>query len=99
MNYDSFELINNESGKRFEFTVDGSTAFILYKKIGEKELELFHTEVPESLEGKGVGKALAQKALQYCKTNGIKILPTCPFLAAYIQRHPEWNSIVINSAS
>ena len=93
MNYEAIELTNNKDKKRFELKIDGNIAFILYKIIDDNTWELFHTEVPETLEGKGVGKVLAEKAFQYCKEHGITINPTCPFLKTYILRHPEWKVI------
>ncbi|MEP6677083.1 MAG: GNAT family N-acetyltransferase [Ferruginibacter sp.] len=95
MNYDVLELVRNESKKRFELEVEGVVAFILYRSVNENILDLYHTEVPASLEGKGAGKALVEKTLQYCKTNHLQIIASCPFVAAYILRHPEWKAITV----
>jgi predicted GNAT family acetyltransferase len=83
----------DEAAKRFELAVDGGTAFIEYKLSGHT-LFLIHTEVPRELEGKGVGGAIVLKALQYAKDNGYEIVPLCPFVQTWLERHKEWKTIV-----
>jgi predicted GNAT family acetyltransferase len=53
-----------------------------------------HTNVPDSLRGKGVGMALAQRVIADARAEGFKIVPLCRFLAAQVQRHPEWNDVI-----
>ena len=92
-NIEETDLINNEAGSRFELTIDGHTAFVDYETT--PVLTLTHTEVPEALEGKGIGKILAAKVFAYLQTTGKKAKVLCPFLAAYLKRHPEWQHIAI----
>lgn len=63
MNYAEQMIRNNDAAKRLELEVEGSLAFIDYK-LSHQMLFLIHTEVPPALEGKGVGSAIVQKALQ-----------------------------------
>jgi predicted GNAT family acetyltransferase len=53
-----------------------------------------HTDVDPKWEGKGVGAALVQGALDDVRARGLKVRPFCPFVAAYIRRHPEYDDIV-----
>ena len=69
MNYDELKLRVNTTLNQFELEVGQDIAFIEYKLSGNT-LFLIHTEVPHELEGKGVGTAIVQKALQYAKDNG-----------------------------
>lgn len=89
-------LIRNEDKKRFELEVEGHTAFIEYIIDNNNTMYLTHTEVPNALGGKGVGKAIVEKTLTYLKDNGFKLAPLCPFVAAYLKRNPEWKSILAN---
>lgn len=97
MKYGEEKLQIDTASNRLELAIEGSTAFIEYKLAGQT-LFLIHTEVPQELEGKGVGGAIVQKALQYAKDNDYKIVPICPFVQAYLKRHTEWNDIVAPDA-
>jgi len=88
------ELILNEDKKRFELHVDNHIAFIEYIINNENIMFLTHTEVPRALEGKGVGKNIVEKALNYIKDHNYTLAPLCPFVAAYLKRNPEWKSLL-----
>lgn len=87
-------LVNNQEKKRFELEVEGKVAFIEYILNNENIMFLTHTEVPVGLEGKGVGSVIVSKALDYIKDNGYTLAPLCPFVAAYLKRHPERKEIL-----
>lgn len=86
-------LINNEAEGRFELTIDGHTAFVVYEL--SPVLTLMHTEVPEALGGRGIGKVLAEKVFTYLQAKGKKAKVLCPFLVAYVKRHPEWQGVTL----
>jgi len=81
-------LILNDARSRFEETVDGSTALLTFNRNG-KRLVLIHTEVPEELEGHGLGSKLATFALNYARENDLTVVPRCPFVKSYLERHPD----------
>lgn len=97
MNLEQLKLKVNSALKRLELEAEGSTAFIEYK-ASHQLLFLIHTEVPPALEGKGVGSAIVEKALQHAKDNGYKIVALCVFVQAYLKRHKEWNDSVASDA-
>ena len=66
-----------------------------YIKSINGEIYLTHTEVPRELEGKGIGSQLVEKTLQDIERQGLRLVPLCPFVAAYIKKHPEWRRIVM----
>jgi predicted GNAT family acetyltransferase len=79
---------------RYEIEVDGEVAgFLLYRRE-PGVLELVHTDVDPRFEGKGVGAALVQGALDDIRARGLKLRPFCPFVAKYIQRHPDYQDLV-----
>jgi predicted GNAT family acetyltransferase len=55
---------------------------------------LVHTDVASSAEGSGVGSALVAGALDDIRSRGLRVVPLCPFVAAYIRRHPEYDALV-----
>lgn len=88
-------FVQNTEKKRFELHVENQIAFIDYMITNENVIYLTHTEVPESLSGKGVGSAVVEKTLEFLKDNSYKLVPQCSFIAKYVVKHPEWKSIVV----
>ncbi len=91
--YKSLELVNNTEKQQFELEIDGSTAIIEYRQ-SPVQITLLHTEVPPALEGKGAGTAIVEKTLDYIEKNHLKLVPICPFVVAYLKRHPEWKRVL-----
>ncbi len=87
------ELINNTDQKQFQLKVDDATVYIEYIEAKGK-IYFTHTEVPLALEGKGYGGKIVKMALEHVRQRNIDLVPLCPFVAAYIKRHPEWKDIV-----
>ncbi len=88
------ELTDNTARRRFEMAVEGAVAYVEYAPRAGGTLELIHTEVPQSLSGRGVGSRLAEAVLQQARQRGIGVVPTCEFIAAYVERHPEFRDLV-----
>ena len=84
---------NNPDKNRFEAAIPAGTAVCEYMKVGNT-LIFTHTEVPEALEGQGIGGALAKAGLEYVREHDFTTAPLCPFVKAYIQRHPEYKPLV-----
>ena len=92
-NPDEIEVADNEAGQRYEALVDGQLAVITYRRQGDR-IVFIHTEVPEALEGRGIAGAMARVALDEARAQGLEVIPRCPFVAAYIRRHPEYLDLV-----
>lgn len=88
-------LIDNAEKNQYEIHINGDSARIEYIKAQGK-IFLTHTEVPSKFEGKGIGSALVKKVLDDIRQKGLILVPLCPFVAAYINRHPEYNSLMSN---
>lgn len=88
------EVILNTERNRFELEIENQIAFIEFDKIEPNVLDMTHTEVPEELSGKGIGSKLAKSALQYSKDNNLKVIPSCPFIKTYIDKHSEWQPLL-----
>lgn len=85
------QLINNTNNpkKRFELNVDNHTVFIEYILTKDHSIYLTHTEVPIALEGQGLGSSIVKKVLEYISDHDYKLIPLCPFVAAYLKKHPD----------
>jgi uncharacterized protein len=87
------EIHDNPSQSRFELTTDKGTAFIAYRQTGNV-LSLDHTEVPESMSGRGIGSAIVKGALELIRQRGQKIVAQCSFVARYLEKNPEEKELV-----
>lgn len=85
----SLTVRDNPERHRFEIDLgDGSTAIAEYTLPAGK-IMFTHTEVPEVHEGKGIGTKLIEFALAAARKRGLKVIPICPFFAAYMQEHAD----------
>ncbi|WP_299521006.1 N-acetyltransferase [Winogradskyella sp.] len=91
--YIDIPLVKNDEKKRFEINIDGYYAFINFGEYGN-HIALVHTETEPELAGKGAAAAVVEKTLRYIEDNGKLLMPYCPYVFAYIKRHPEWKRIV-----
>ncbi len=82
------EVHDNAARGRFELSDGGETAIAAYTREGDA-IVFTHTEVPPALEGQGVGTRLVKGALAQVRAAGLKVVPACSFVAAYVQRHPD----------
>lgn len=78
---------DNRARNRFELTVDGQTAVLNYERRPQS-IVLVHTEVPPALRGLHIGDALAKAAIDSARQEGLRIVPMCPFVKAYLEKHP-----------
>jgi predicted GNAT family acetyltransferase len=92
---EDYELIDNKERRQYEFHIEKYTPRIEYIKSSNGEIYLTHTEVPPALNGRGIGSLLVEKSLKDIEDQGLRLVPLCPFVAAYIHKHPEWKRIVL----
>jgi predicted GNAT family acetyltransferase len=86
-------LTIDRTADRFEIR-DGDDLAILTFRVKGSALSILHTEVPSSLRGQGLGEALAEAALDDAGKRGMTVKPYCPFVARYIEQHPEYRTLV-----
>jgi len=87
------QVVNNAAAGRFELTEDGHTAVLEYELAGSR-LRLMHTEVPPELRGRKYGDVLARAGLEHARGNNLKVVPFCPFVRAFLKRHPEYSPVL-----
>ena len=83
-------VVDNPAENRYELREGGDVVGLLeYERRGD-EVDLFHTEVRPELRNRGLGETLVRGALDDLRARGERVVPTCPFVAAFIRRHPEY---------
>ena len=86
---------NNPELSRLDAHVDGElVGFAAYEDCGDGVWTFHHTEIFEGNEGKGYGQQLAAGVVELAREQGIKIHPTCSFIAAYMRKHPETHDLL-----
>ena len=92
---DAVEVRDNPTQLRYELLLDGDVAgFILYRRRPEA-VALVHTDMSPRLEGRGLGAKLVAGALDDLRARGLHVVPICPFVRAFIDRHPGYADLVV----
>jgi predicted GNAT family acetyltransferase len=90
---DKITVVNNPNDNRFEVQEGEHLAVIDYYRDGN-DIVFTHTGVPDQLSGQGLASKMAKIALDYARSEGFEVFPRCPFVRAYIRRHPEYQDLV-----
>jgi uncharacterized protein len=84
---------DNTALSRFELDADGVTAFMTYR-LGHGAITLQHTETPPQARGQGIASRLVAGVLDIARARGLKVIPRCPFVSAYIDKHPQFADLL-----
>ena len=79
---------------RFTLSSGAAAAVLDYREHDARTLEYYHTFVPSPMRGRGVASRLVAHALRYALEQRLAVIPTCPFVAAFIRRHPEYAAVL-----
>lgn len=88
------DIVHDKDRRRFVLPVDSREAVIDYVERGDGVLDLTSTFVPRELRGRGIAGNLTRQVLDYARAEGLKIVPTCPYIAAFIDRNPGYRDLV-----
>ncbi len=88
----STDVIHNTALCRFEVTVGDIVAVLEYSLSGQT-MTFVHTGVPAELEGRGIASRLARAGLEYAVRENLHVVPRCPFIRTYIERHSEYRDL------
>lgn len=88
-------VTRNEQESRWEARVEGALAGVAVYRVVDDDIVFTHTEVDPAFEGRGVGGALARHALdEVAEDESLRVVPRCPFIRAWIARHPDYAALV-----
>lgn len=85
---------DNPELQRYEAIVDGELAGSVFYRELDDALILVHTEVEEAFEGQGIGSRLVAATLDDIRARRLRMRPFCPFVKAYLERHPEYDDLI-----
>jgi predicted GNAT family acetyltransferase len=85
---------DNDAAHRYELLVDDEVVGELIYRARDDVVTLIHTEIAPQLEGHGLGEQLVAYALDDIRASDRRVVPVCPFVGAYLRRHPEYEDLV-----
>lgn len=88
------QIQHDSEAREFSLPVEDGKAYIQYAQPDDQTLDLQHTIVPPEGQGRGVGSALVEHVLQYAREQGKRVVPSCPFVGTWLERHPEYQDLV-----
>ena len=88
------EVRDVRPGRRFVLVVDGALAGTAQYRLEGEDVAILHTELDPAFEGRGLGSAFVREMLRQLADRGVAVLPFCPFVRAYLQRHRELVDLV-----
>jgi uncharacterized protein len=84
--------------QRYEAALDGRLAGVLEYMVRGNRIALIHTEVDPSYSGQGIGSRLARFALDDARGRGLRVIPSCPYVRTFLERHPEYQDLITKRA-
>ncbi|MEV6149458.1 GNAT family N-acetyltransferase [Nonomuraea sp. NPDC052129] len=93
------EIVDNVAQSRFEILVDGTVAGFADYRLLPTKIVFTHTEVLPQHEGQGLAGKLVGHALDASRDTGLRVVPLCPYVVKYIERHPQYKDLVDDSAA
>ncbi len=89
----SVTVTHNEQAQRFEIHVDGLLALLTYRRFPDR-IVFLHTEVPGPLEGHGLAARLVRFALDFARSDNLRVVSLCPYVSSFIRQHSEYQDLV-----
>jgi predicted GNAT family acetyltransferase len=90
---EAIQVRHNPAESRFEAVVDGLLSVADYQLRGT-EMVMTHTFVPPALRGRGIAEKLVRVALEHARSERLRVVPACSYVAVFIERHPEFHPLV-----
>jgi predicted GNAT family acetyltransferase len=88
------EVRDNRERFRYEILVDGAVVGFMDYTMRGGRLVIVHTEVDPNRQEKGLASTLVRFALDDARGRGLQIVPVCPFVERFVERHPEYDDLV-----
>jgi uncharacterized protein len=91
--FEASEVVHNAAAERFELRVGDAFCVLEYRRSPGK-LVIYHTEVPQPFEGRGLAARMTRAALAFARAEKLQVEPRCPYTAAFMQKHREYADLL-----
>jgi predicted GNAT family acetyltransferase len=86
---------HDESQRRFVLDRDGHVSYLIYRLLDERTVEFASTYTPPAVRGRGIAARIVRRALQWADEQGYRVVPSCWFVAEYVDRDPQWKRLLV----
>ena len=90
----SSEIVHDEVGRRFVHEREGMVSYLVYHPLDERTVDFASTYTPPAMRGRGIAARIVEKALEWADEKGLEVVPSCWFVAEYIERQPKWRKVL-----
>lgn len=91
------EVTHDTENKKFTAIVDNKECYLRYRMRGEDKIDLYYTYVPYDFRGRGIASEIVKEAFNFARENALIVIPTCPYIWTFLERHSEFHDIIIGS--
>jgi uncharacterized protein len=88
-------VLHDEQQRRFTLDRDGHVSYLLYRLLDERTVEFASTYTPPPVRGRGIAARIVRRALQWADEQGYRVVPSCWFVAEYVERDPQWKRLLL----
>ena len=88
------EIVHDAANHRFTHERDGHTSYLSYRRLDDKTVAFVSTYTPPAMRGRGIAAHVVKRGLEWAEAEGLKVVPTCWFVAEYVERNPAWQRVV-----
>ena len=93
----SATIASNPAESRYEVLVDGELGGFVTYELGDGTIDLQHTVVLPTHRGQGLAGMLAKRAFEDARAQGLKVIPTCPYVLGWTKDHPDFADLLVDS--
>lgn len=90
---ENFHVVHNEKQQQFELVAENRKSLLAYHRT-PGVIIFDHTEVPPGLEGQGIAAKMTRAALDFARTERLRVVPACSYVAAFIRKNAEYQSLL-----
>jgi len=88
------EIVHDAANHRFTHERDGHTSYLAYRRLDDRTVDFVSTYTPPALRGRGIAARVVKRALEWAESEGLRVVPSCWFVAEYVERDPSWQRVI-----
>lgn len=91
------EVTHDSENKKFFVIVEEKECYLRYRIRDDVKIDLYYTYVPYNFRGRGIASEIVKVAFNYARENSLIVIPTCPYIWTFLEKHPDYHDVIIAS--